>query len=126
MNTATTFRGLHQRPGEPLVLANIVDAGGARLVESLGAKAIATTSAGVAWSLGHADGNKLPLDKLVHVTRGIVAAVRLPVTIDVEAGYSDDPAAVREGLEPVFETGVAGINIEDGADSPDLLARKIE
>lgn len=124
--TTATFRNLHSQPGQPLVLANIWDSGGARLVESLGAKAIATTSAGVAWSLGYPDGNKLPLEELTRVVRGIVRAARVPVTIDVEAGYSSDPAAVFELLRPVFEAGIAGINIEDGSDAPSLLARKIE
>lgn len=126
VNQTTLFRSLHQQPGRPLVLANVSDPGSARLMESLGAKAIATTSAGVAWSLGYADGNKLPLDKLVQVVRGIVEAVRVPVTIDVEAGYAADPTTVAEGLKPAFETGIVGINIEDGADAPHILAMKIE
>ncbi len=126
MNNTTVFRRLHQQAGQPLVLANIWDAGGARLVESLGAKAIATTSAGVAWSLGYGDGNKLPLDELARVVRGVVRAVKVPVTIDVEAGYASDPAAVAEGLKGVFAAGIAGINIEDGADAPGVLAGKVE
>jgi 2-methylisocitrate lyase-like PEP mutase family enzyme len=126
VSTTAIFRSLHQQRGQPLVLANIWDAGGARLVASLGARAVATTSAGVAWSLGYADGNTLPFDELAHVVRGVVGAVSVPVTIDVEAGYSDDPATVVERLKPVFESGIAGINIEDGADAPGVLARKIE
>jgi 2-methylisocitrate lyase-like PEP mutase family enzyme len=126
MNATTIFRNLHRQLGQPLVLANIWDAGSARLVESLGAKAIATTSAGVAWSLGYPDGNQLPFDKLAHVVRGVVDAVRVPVTIDVEGGYADDPSAVVERLKPVIHAGIAGINIEDGADAPSVLARKIE
>jgi len=126
MNTTTLFRNLHQQPGQPLVLANIWDAGSARLLQSLGAKAIATTSAGVAWALGYTDGNKLPLEDLQQAVRRIVGSVRVPVTIDVEAGYSDNPAAVPERLQPIFETGIAGINIEDGADAPSVLASKIE
>jgi len=126
MNTTARFRNLHQQPGQPLVLANVWDAGGARLIESLGAQAIATTSAGVAWSLGYGDGNRLPFDELARVVRGIVRTVRVPVTIDVESGYSNDPATVLERLQPIFDTGIVGINIEDGADTPDLLARKIE
>jgi 2-methylisocitrate lyase-like PEP mutase family enzyme len=126
MSTTTVFRNLHRQPGQPLVLANIWDAGSARLVQSLGAKAIATTSAGVAWSLGYPDGNRLPFEKLAHVVRSIVDAVRVPVTIDVEAGYADDPWAVVERLKPVIHAGIAGINIEDGADTPNILAKKIE
>jgi 2-methylisocitrate lyase-like PEP mutase family enzyme len=124
--TSAVFRKLHQQPGQPLVLANVWDAGGARLVESLGAKAIATTSAGVAWSLGYADGNKLPVDELAHFVRGIVRTVEVPVTIDAEGGYAAEPSAVVEGLKPLFATGIAGINIEDGADAPGVLATKIE
>ena len=126
MSTTTVFRNLHRQPGQPLVLANIWDAGSARLVESLGAKAIATTSAGVAWALGYADGNQLPLEKLAHVVRSIVDAVRVPVTIDVEAGYAADPSAVVECLKPILHAGIAGINIEDGADAPKVLAMKVE
>lgn len=124
--TSAVFRKLHQQPGHPLVLANVWDAGGARLVESLGAKAIATTSAGVAWSLGYADGNKLPVDELAHLVRGIVRTVKVPVTIDAEGGYSAEPSVVVDGLKPLFATGIAGINIEDGADAPSVLATKIE
>jgi 2-methylisocitrate lyase-like PEP mutase family enzyme len=124
--TSAVFRKLHQQSGQPLVLANVWDAGGARIVESLGAKAIATTSAGVAWSLGYADGNKLPVDELAHLVRSIVRTVKIPVTIDAEAGYAADPSAVAEGLKPLFETGIAGINIEDGADAPSVLAPKIQ
>jgi 2-methylisocitrate lyase-like PEP mutase family enzyme len=125
VNTTTVFRKLHERPGQPLVLANVWDPGSARLIESLGAAAIATTSAGVAWSLGYPDGNRLPFEQLERVVRGIVGAVRVPVTVDVEGGYSEDPGAVSERLKPVFETGIAGVNIEDGTDAPSVLAMKI-
>jgi 2-methylisocitrate lyase-like PEP mutase family enzyme len=121
-----TFRNLHERPGDPLVLPNAWDAGSARLVESLGAKAVATTSAGMAWSLGYADGDHLPVEHLVRRASEIIHAVSVPVSIDVESGYSNDPATVAEYLAPVFETGIAGINIEDGAEAPELLARKVE
>src|SRR6185295_11605676 len=123
--TSAVFRKLHQQAGQPLVLANVWDAGGARIVESLGAKAIATTSAGVAWSLGYADGNALPIDELAHLVRSIVRTVKVPVTIDAEGGYANEPNAVASGLRPLFETGIAGINIEDGADAPSVLATKI-
>lgn len=120
------FRALHQQPGTPLVLPNIWDAGSARLVEALGAKALATSSASVAWSLGYPDGDRLPIDLLARRVSEIVDVVNVPVTIDVESGYSDDPATVVENLAAVFAHGVSGINIEDGQDSPDLLAKKIE
>lgn len=126
MSMFTEFRALHANPEKPLLLANIWDVGGARLVESLGAKAIATTSAGVAWSLGYPDGNHLPVQELTKLAANIVKNVRIPVSIDVEAGYANDPSTVSENLKPILDAGVAGINIEDGTDEPSLLARKIE
>src|SRR5580698_3682475 len=126
MSMSSEFRALHSNPEKPLLLANIWDVGGARLVESIGAKAIATTSAGVAWSLGYADGNHLPVDELTTLAANIVKRVQIPVSIDVEAGYANDPDVVSENLKPILESGVVGINIEDGTDEPALLAKKIE
>jgi 2-methylisocitrate lyase-like PEP mutase family enzyme len=123
--SAQTFRNLHQPPAL-LVLPNAWDAGSARLIESLGARAIATTSAGVAWARGYPDGNALPTDQLVAAARDIKRVIQVPLTIDLEAGYSNDPLAVARLTSRILDVGVAGINIEDGADSPDLLCTKIE
>ncbi len=121
---AHTFRALHQ--GEaPLLLANAWDAGTARLVEGLGAKAVATTSAGVAWSNGYPDGDTLPMPLLLASVRAIAQAIRLPLTVDIEGGYSDDPDTVESNIVQVIEAGGVGINIEDGASPPALLAAKI-
>jgi 2-methylisocitrate lyase-like PEP mutase family enzyme len=118
------FRGLHQGPAV-LVLPNAWDAGTARLIESIGAKAIATTSAGLAWSRGYPDGGALPIVQLIAATRDIARVIRVPLTVDIEAGYSDDPRAVAELVLRILDIGVAGINIEDGAASADLLCKKI-
>jgi 2-methylisocitrate lyase-like PEP mutase family enzyme len=118
------FSQLHQGPAI-LLLPNAWDAGSARLIESLGAKAIATTSAGLAWSNGYPDGNALPEDQLIAAVREVARVIRVPLTIDVEAGYSDDPDAVARLVARILGVGVVGINIEDGAGSPDLLCRKI-
>ena len=118
------FRNLHRGPGL-LLLPNAWDAVTARLIESLGAQAIATTSAGLAWSRGYPDGNALPEDQLVAAVRDIVRVIRVPLTVDIEAGYSDDPAAVARVVARVLAVGVVGINIEDGERSPDLLCKKI-
>ena len=120
------FRDLHSNPGKPLILPNVWDAGGARIVESVGAKAVATTSAGVAWSTGYPDGNKMQPRLLAHLAGEIVKTVKVPVSIDFEAGYSDKPAVVVENLKPIVAAGISGINIEDGTDEPALLAKKIE
>jgi 2-methylisocitrate lyase-like PEP mutase family enzyme len=109
-----------------LLLPNAWDAGSARLMESLGAKAVATTSAGVAWTHGYPDGDALPVRLLVSTVATIARAIRVPLTVDVEGGYSDDPAAVEETIARVVEAGAVGINIEDGGGAPDLLCLKIE
>jgi len=126
MNQTRIFRDLHSNPARPLILPNIWDAGGARLLESLGAPAVATTSAGVAWSHGYPDGNVLPARLQAQLAEEVVRAVKVPVSIDVEAGYADEPAAVVENLKPVVAAGIAGINIEDGTGAPAVLTRKIE
>ena len=126
MNRTRIFRDLHSNPGKLLILPNVWDAGGARIVESLGAKAVATTSAGVAWSKGYPDGNNMPPRLLAHLAEEIVKTVKVPVSIDFEAGYSDNPAVVVENLKPIVAAGISGINIEDGTDEPAVLAKKIE
>lgn len=121
---AAAFHALHH--DGLLILPNAWDAGSARLVESLGARAIATTSAGVAWSHGYADGNNLPIELLTITVKTIVRAVSIPVSVDFEAGYSDDPAAVERNIAPILDAGGVGINIEDGHGDPSLLCAKIE
>jgi len=123
-DTARRFRQLHQE--QLLVLPNAWDAGSARLIESLGAKAIATSSAGVAWSHGYADGDLLPVPLLAETVAAIARVVDVPITADVEGGYSSDPAAVGEAVAAVIDAGAVGINIEDGTGDPDLLCAKVE
>ncbi len=121
---APLFHGLHAQG--ILLLANVCDAGEARLVESLGAKAIATTSAGVAWSHGFADGNCLPVSALVTTVEEIARVIRVPLSVDIEGGYSNEAARVGENVARVIGAGAVGINLEDGTESPDLLCAKIE
>jgi 2-methylisocitrate lyase-like PEP mutase family enzyme len=121
---ATQFHQLHQQG--LLILTNVADATGARLVEHLGGKAVATSSAAVAWAHGYPDGNALPLERLVSTVESIARVISIPLTVDVEAGYSDDLGRVAEVLDAVIAAGAVGINIEDGSTDPELLARKIE
>jgi 2-methylisocitrate lyase-like PEP mutase family enzyme len=121
----TTFRELHA-PGRLLILPNGWDAASARLIEDCGAEAIATTSAGLAWAQGYPDGNALPPRRLAAAVAAIARVVRVPLTVDVEAGYASDPRAVEEVVATVLDGGAVGINLEDGADSPDLLCVKID
>jgi len=122
---SAVFRALHA-PGRLLVLPNAWDAASARLIEDCGATAIATTSAGVAWAHGYPDGHGLPPDKLVATVREIARVVRVPISADVEGGYTDDPARVGELVRAVADAGGVGINLEDGSGTVDLLCRKIE
>ena len=124
-DSAAVFRSLHA-PGGLLVLPNAWDAGSAKLIESLGARAIATTSAGLCWARGFADGKTPPLALLVAAIEEIARATSLPVSADIEAGYADDPAGAAETVRAVIGAGAVGINLEDGTGSPDVLAAKIE
>jgi 2-methylisocitrate lyase-like PEP mutase family enzyme len=107
-----TFGDLHV-PGNPLILYNIWDAGGAKAVAEAGAKAIATGSWGVACSLGYKDGETLPLDAALENLDRILSVTDLPVTIDMEAGYGAEPAAVGASVARAAAAGAIGINIED-------------
>jgi 2-methylisocitrate lyase-like PEP mutase family enzyme len=120
----TQFRQLHHEG--LLILTNVADAAGARLVEQQGCKAVATSSAAVAWLHGYQDGNALPLERLVSTVESIARVITVPLSVDIEAGYSDDLARVAEVLDAVIAAGAVGINIEDGASPPELLVRKIE
>jgi 2-methylisocitrate lyase-like PEP mutase family enzyme len=121
---ASEFRLLH-RNSVPLLLANAWDAASARLFEASGAHAVATTSAGVAWSLGFRDGRSLPVDEAISLAGRIAAVIKVPLSVDIENGYSDDPVTVAATVKRLIGVGVAGINIEDGRDEPRLLADKI-
>jgi 2-methylisocitrate lyase-like PEP mutase family enzyme len=119
------FRDAHAK-GQILVLPNAWDAASARLVQDAGAKAVATSSAAVAWSNGYADGEGMSREVALAATREVLRVVDVPVTVDSEAGYSSDPAKVAEHCLRLIEIGVAGLNIEDGKESPDLLVAKIK
>ena len=95
------------------MLANAWDAASARVAEAAGAPVVATTSAGVAWSLGARDGDALDRDAAVAAVRRVVAAVSVPVTADIESGFGDDPAGVAETIRGVVAAGAAGVNLED-------------
>ena len=121
---AEAFHRLHA-PGELLVLPNAWDAASARLMESLEASAIATTSAGVCWAHGFADGTAIPLGVLAAAVAEIVQVTSLPVSVDIEAGYSAEPRQVAETVSTLIDAGAVGINLEDGREPPELLAAKI-
>ena len=106
-----TFRALHERPGA-FIIPNPWDAGTARLLARLGFEALATTSAGYAFSVGKQDGEIGRDEMLAHVAE-IVSATDLPVSADLENGYGDDPITVAETIRKAAATGLAGGSIED-------------
>jgi len=114
---ALLLRSLH-RPGEPLVLANAWDAASARVIEDAGAQAVATTSAGVAWSLGTPDGDCLARDAALALIARVAAAVRVPVSADIESGFADTAEGVAETVEGVLAAGAVGVNLEDTINRP--------
>ncbi|MEY9967582.1 2-methylisocitrate lyase-like PEP mutase family enzyme [Streptacidiphilus sp. MAP12-16] len=113
---AALFRSLH-RPGSPLALANAWDVVSARVVEEAGAPAVATTSAGVAWGLGAADGDELDRDQALALIARVASAVRVPVTADIESGFGADASEVAATVVGVVAAGAVGVNIEDSLSS---------
>ena len=109
---ALAFRALHV-PGRPLILPNAWDAASARIVEDAGASAVATTSAGLAWALGVADGDRLDRERALEAVARITASAAVPVSADIESGFAKDPAGVADTVRAVLAAGAVGVNIED-------------
>ncbi len=122
---AEIFHTLHAGP-QILVLPNAWDAASAALMEDAGAKAVATSSAAVAWAHGYPDGDALPVEKLLATISEISQAISVPLTADIEGGYSDDLEVLGRTITGVIEAGAVGVNLEDGRRDPDLHARKLE
>lgn len=114
---ANAFQARH-RSGHVLVLPNVWDALSARLFVEAGFDALATTSGGVAWALGYPDGEIAPWSEVVAATALIVRVAGVPVTADIEAGYGATPAEVGAHVAEIIQTGVVGINLEDGLHGP--------
>lgn len=110
---STALTDLH-RPGQPLVLVNVWDAGSARTVAATGAPALATASWAVAAAHGYADWEAIPREVLMATVREITTAVEIPVTVDLEAGFGASPDEVAETIRLAVEAGAAGCNLEDG------------
>jgi 2-methylisocitrate lyase-like PEP mutase family enzyme len=110
---AELFRAMHSGP-RLLLLPNAWDAISARIVVGAGFPAVATTSGGVAWALGYADGEVAPWEEVVDATRRIVRSVNVPVTADIETGYGDTPEALARSIGDIIGAGAVGVNLEEG------------
>jgi len=114
---ADAFRNMHHDP-PMLILPNAWDAVTARLFVKAGARAIATTSAGIAATLGYADGQNVPRELMVEAIARIARVVDVPVTADLESGYAESPKDLRESIRAVINAGAIGLNLEDATGDP--------
>jgi 2-methylisocitrate lyase-like PEP mutase family enzyme len=125
------FYNLHHS-GKLLVLPNIWDILGAKLLQDLGYPAIATASASVAFTNGYDDGEKMPFDDVLKLLKKIADSVAIPVTADIESGFADNEIQLAQNVKQLLATGIAGINIEDTDKktnllmSSEVLCRKIQ
>src|SRR6266849_782155 len=117
-NKAIQFRQLHRGPGV-LILPNAWDVASARIFEEAGFPAIATTSAGIAFSLGYPDGQCIPREEMLARIGRIARAVHVPVTADIEAGYGSSTEAAATTTRELIQAGAIGMNLEDARGNPD-------
>ena len=109
---AEAFRAMHDR-SRILVLPNAWDAMSARVIEEAGARAIATTSAGVAFAVGYPDGEEIPRDEMIAAIARIARVATIPVSADIESGFANDTRELGETIRRVIDAGAVGINLED-------------
>ncbi len=121
---AALFHQLHQGP-EVLILPNAWDVASAAAVAEAGAKAVATSSAAVAWAHGYADGDILPVETTCALAAAITRRVDLPLSVDFEGGFTDDLDQLDHNITDLIAAGAVGINFEDGGRDPQLHAAKI-
>lgn len=118
ISKANRLRALHRGP-KVLVLPNVWDVAGARVLEESGVDAIATSSAGIGFALGYPDGEKISRPEMFATVARIASKVDLPVSADAEAGYGDRPEDAALTARAVIDAGAVGLNLEDGADDPE-------
>lgn len=109
----TKFKKLHQQ-NNLLILGNVWDAHSAKIAAAAGFQALGTSSHAIANSLGYSDGEQIPVSELLFVIERILKSVKIPVSVDFESGYSDNPDEVALYVKQLAEMGVVGINLEDG------------
>ncbi|HUA32781.1 MAG TPA: isocitrate lyase/phosphoenolpyruvate mutase family protein [Candidatus Binataceae bacterium] len=114
---AQAFRAMHDR-SRVLVLPNAWDAMSARFIEEAGAHAIATTSAGVAFSLGYPDGEYAPREEIVNAIARITRVIDVPLSADIESGFGTTAGEVGQTVSQIIEAGAVGINLEDSTGDP--------
>jgi 2-methylisocitrate lyase-like PEP mutase family enzyme len=111
-NRFEDFLALHKDPA-PLLIGNVWNAQSAKIFEQQNFKAIATSSAAVAETLGYGDGQEMSLEEYFFIIKNIISAVSIPFSVDIEFGYADTPEEISNIIGRLYEMGVSGINIED-------------
>ncbi|MCZ8023344.1 MAG: isocitrate lyase/phosphoenolpyruvate mutase family protein [Cytophagales bacterium] len=112
MKSFDDFLKLHQQ-SQPLLIGNIWDAKSAQVLEKVGYKAIGTSSAAVANSFGYEDGEQLPFELLIQLAKRVKQVTSLPLSVDIEGGFSRTAEGICQNIERLHDVGVVGINIED-------------
>lgn len=112
MSSFTTFLELHQQ-STPLLIGNIWDVNSAKLFERNNFKAVATSSAAVAHANGYEDGEQMPFDILLRLAERVAKEVSIPLSVDIEGGYSSTLSGILQNIDKLHDVGVVGINIED-------------
>ncbi|HEV8285890.1 MAG TPA: isocitrate lyase/phosphoenolpyruvate mutase family protein [Chitinophagaceae bacterium] len=117
------FDQLHYQ-STPLILANVWNAKSAQIAENTGFKAVATSSGAIAESLGYKDGEQIPFAELLYIVQRIKASISVPLSVDMERGYTNDLKLLNENIQKLIDTGVVGINMED-AQGEDIYLKKL-
>ncbi len=117
------FRKLHHQ-SKPLILANVWNVKSAQIIEASGFNAMATSSGAIADSLGYKDGEQIPFAELLYIIKRIRSAISIPLSVDLERGYTNDLSLLNEHIQELIDAGVSGINIED-AQGVDVYLKKL-
>jgi 2-methylisocitrate lyase-like PEP mutase family enzyme len=123
MNNYEIFYQLHQQQN-PLIIANAWNVKSAQLIEQRGYKAIATSSGAISNSLGYEDGEKIPFNELLYIVQRMKASTNIPLSVDLEKGYTDNLNELIENIQKLVDIGVAGINLED-AQGEEIYLKKL-
>ncbi|WP_428659388.1 isocitrate lyase/PEP mutase family protein [Runella sp.] len=123
MNNYETFYQLHHKE-TPLILANAWNVKSAQIIEQNGYDAIGTSSGAISNSLGYEDGEKMPFKELFYIIQRINNCIQIPLSVDLERGYTDNLSDLTDNIERLIEAGVVGINLED-AQGEEIYLKKI-
>ncbi len=123
MNNYETFYLLHHKQ-KPLIIGNAWNVKSAQLIEQNGYDAIGTSSGAISNSLGYEDGEKIPFSELLYIIQRIKASTNIPLSVDMERGYTDNLTELVENIQKLVDIGIAGINLED-AQGEEIYLKKL-